>query len=83
MATDHFVNISRAILVQLLIATEDHDRDVNGTQDGKLMSLLEQSTFSFQERSELDVSFDSSRYREFGITYTERLRSSLIGFISI
>lgn len=62
MTTDHFVNISRAILVKLLITTEDHDGDVNGTQDGKLMSLLEQSTFSFQERSELDVSFDSSQY---------------------
>ena len=31
--------------------TEDNDSDIDGTEDGELMRLLEQTTLSLQERT--------------------------------
>ena len=41
-----FSDITTRILVQLLIVPKDYDRDIDGAEDGKLMRLLEQTTFA-------------------------------------
>jgi hypothetical protein len=76
-------NISRRILVELLVVSEDYDCDIHRAEDGKLMRLLEQSTFAFQESA---VEVHVSVIRTFGdvsTTYTERFLSSLMALISI
>jgi hypothetical protein len=42
-------NIATRILVQLLIVAKDYNRDIDGTEDGKLMRLLEKTTFALQK----------------------------------
>jgi hypothetical protein len=44
-------NITTRVFVQLLIIAKDYDGDIDGTEDGKLMRLLEQATFALKERS--------------------------------
>jgi hypothetical protein len=44
-------NITTRIFVQLLIIAKDYDRDINGTENGELMRLLEQAAFALKERS--------------------------------
>lgn len=43
-------NITTRIFVQLLIIAKDYDRDINGTENGELMRLLEQAAFALKER---------------------------------
>jgi hypothetical protein len=43
-------DITTRVLIQLLVIPKDYDRDVDGTEDGKLMRLLEQAAFAFEER---------------------------------
>ena len=44
-------NITTRVFVQLLVIAKDYDRDIDGTENGKLMRLLEQATFALEERS--------------------------------
>lgn len=44
-------NITTRVFVQLLIIAKDYDCDIDGTEDGELMRLLEQATFALKERS--------------------------------
>ncbi len=44
-------NITTRVFVQLLIIPKDDDGDIDRTQDGKLMRLLEQTAFALEERS--------------------------------
>ena len=46
---DGLVDVSRRVLVQLLVVTEDDDSDIDGAQHGKLVRLLEQTTFALEE----------------------------------
>jgi hypothetical protein len=46
---DGLVDVSRRVLVQLLVVAEDDDSDVDGAEHGKLVRLLEQPTFAFEE----------------------------------
>jgi hypothetical protein len=46
---DSLVDVARRVLVQLLVVTEDDDCDVDGAQHGKLVRLLEQTTFALEE----------------------------------
>jgi hypothetical protein len=45
-------NITTRVFVQFLVIAEDDDRDIDGTEDGELMRLLEQATFALKEGSE-------------------------------
>lgn len=77
-------NIRRRILVQLLVVSKYYDRDVDRAEDGKLMCLLEEPTFTLQERSARGMSVTSaSEWKIITTTYTERFLSSLIALISI
>lgn len=44
-------HIARRVLVQLLILTKDEDCYIDGAEHGKLVRLLEQTTFSLEERA--------------------------------
>jgi hypothetical protein len=46
---DGLVDVARRVLVQFLVMSEDDDGDVDGAQHGKLMRLLKQPTFAFEE----------------------------------
>lgn len=43
-------NITTRIFIQLLIIAKDYDRNINGTENGELMRLLEQAAFALKER---------------------------------
>ena len=40
---------------------EDYDRDIDGTQDRKLVGLLEKAAFSLEERTKLTLAFDHAQ----------------------
>ena len=46
---DRLVDVSRRVLVQLLVVAEDDDGDIDGAQDGELMRLLEEAAFALEE----------------------------------
>jgi len=46
---DGLVDISRRVFVQLFVVAENDDSDVDGTQHGKLVRLLEQTAFALEE----------------------------------
>ena len=48
-APDYLIDVGRGVLVELLIVPEDDNGDVDGTQDGQLMRLLEQAAFPLEE----------------------------------
>lgn len=48
-AIDSLVDVARRELVQLLVVTKDDDGDIDRAQDTKLVSFLEQSTFSLEK----------------------------------
>ena len=50
MPTDDLVDIAGTILVKLLVSAEDNDGNIDRAEDGKLMRLLEQSTFTLEKR---------------------------------
>lgn len=62
--------------------TKYYDSDVDRTQHGQLVSLLEQTALAFEKRPNDTVS-QRRLGRNIEGTYTERLRSSLIALISI
>lgn len=49
IATESLVHVTRGILIKFLVMAKDDNGDIDGTKDGQLMSLLEQSTFSLEE----------------------------------
>lgn len=49
VAADGLVDVAGRELVQLLVVAEDDDCDVDGAEDGKLMSLLEEAAFALQK----------------------------------
>lgn len=46
---DDLVDVRGRILVELLIVAKDNNSDVDGTQDGQLVRLLEQAAFALEE----------------------------------
>lgn len=46
---DDVVDVRRGVLVELLVVSEDDDGDIDRAEDGKLMRLLEQAAFAFEE----------------------------------
>ena len=44
-------NITTRVLVQLLVVAKDYDGDIDGTEDGKLMRLLEKTAFALEKGS--------------------------------
>lgn len=51
IAVEYLANVTRRILVQFLIVSEYDDGHINGAEDRQLMSLLEQTTFTFEKSS--------------------------------
>jgi hypothetical protein len=49
MAADDLLNVRRRVLVQFLIVSKDDHGDIDGTEHGKLMRLLEQAAFALEE----------------------------------
>jgi hypothetical protein len=43
------VHVTRGVLVDFLVVAENDNGDIDGTKNGQLMSLLEQSTFALEE----------------------------------
>jgi len=71
-SADCVVDIARAELVQLLIVSEDDDRDIDLTENTKLVCFLEQTTLALEKGSarkkkcqheELRLAMDRSRHR--------------------
>ena len=52
MASDGFVDIARRKLIQLFVVPENDNRDIDRTEDGKLIRLLEETAFAFEEGSD-------------------------------
>lgn len=49
IATESLVHVARGVLIEFLVMAKDNDGDIDGTKNGQLVSLLEQSTFSLEE----------------------------------
>ncbi len=79
----NFANIARRILVKLLVIAKYDDCDINGAQNGELMSFFEQSTFALQESSKVTARLAMVDDSGCIPTYTDLFRSSLIALISI
>jgi hypothetical protein len=43
-------NITTRVFVQLLIIAKDYNRDIDRAEDGKLMRLLEKTSFALEKR---------------------------------
>ncbi len=83
---DQGAHVGRRVLVQLLVAAEDEDGDVDGAEDGELVGLLEEAAFPLEKSATRDRS--ARRLAQQGAgerarAYTERFLSSLIALISI
>jgi hypothetical protein len=50
VSADEVAHIGGGVLVKLLVCAKDEDCDVDGTQDGKLVCLLEETALSLQKR---------------------------------
>lgn len=50
------MDVARRELVKLLVLPKDDNGNLDRTEDGQLICLLEQSTFAFQESTVTDVS---------------------------
>jgi len=48
-AADGLVDVAGGVLVELLVVAKDYDCDVDLTQDGKLVRLLEKTAFALEE----------------------------------
>ena len=59
-APDDLIDVRRRVLIQLLVMTEDDDRDVDRAEDGELMRLLEQAAFALEERDRPATSVSNS-----------------------
>jgi hypothetical protein len=51
ISADGLIDIARGELVQLLVVAEDDDGDIDGAEDGQLVRLLEQTTFTLEKSS--------------------------------
>lgn len=49
IATESIVHVTRGVLIEFLVVAENDNGDIDGTKNGQLMSLLEQSTFALEE----------------------------------
>ncbi len=49
IATESLVHVTRGVLIEFLVVTENDNGDIDGTKNGQLMGLLEQSTFTLEE----------------------------------
>lgn len=47
--SDGLVDVARRELVELLVVPKDDDCNVDGAEDGKLVSLLEEAAFALQK----------------------------------
>lgn len=43
------MHVTRGVLIEFLVVAENDNGDIDGTKNGQLMSLLEQSTFALEE----------------------------------
>lgn len=43
------MHVTRGVLIEFLVMAENDNGDIDGTKNGQLMSLLEQSTFALEE----------------------------------
>lgn len=48
-SANDLVDVGGAVFVQLLVVSEDDDCDIDGAEDGKLVSLFEETTFALEE----------------------------------
>lgn len=48
-ASHDLIDVRRRVLVQLLVVSEDDDGDIDGTEDGELVRLLEQAALALKE----------------------------------
>lgn len=53
---NYFMDISGREFVQFFVMTKDYHRDINRAQHGKLMSLLEKATFTFEKSTAMGES---------------------------
>ena len=62
-----FLDISRRVLVQLLVVSKDDDGDIDRAEDGELMRLLEQPSLALQKsdrpRDVLEMEWDRVEWR--------------------
>ena len=49
VSCDQLAHITRGVLVELLVAAEDEDGNIDRAKHGELMRLLEQTALSLQE----------------------------------
>jgi hypothetical protein len=49
VSAQDLANIATRVFIQLLIISKYYDRDIDGAKNGKLMRLLEQTTFALQK----------------------------------
>lgn len=52
---DHLTHVCGGVLVQLLVAAEDKDGDVDRAEDGELVRLLEQAALSLEKGAVRDA----------------------------
>jgi hypothetical protein len=46
---ENLANVATRVFVQLLIVAKDYDCDIDGTEDGELMRLLEKTPFALEK----------------------------------
>jgi hypothetical protein len=49
VSSNQFSHITGRVLVKLLVASEDENRNINGAEHGELMGFLEKTTLSLEE----------------------------------
>lgn len=49
IATDGLIDIARRELIQLLVVAEDYDGNIDGAENGELVSLFEKTTFALEK----------------------------------
>ena len=49
ISVEYLIYIGTRVLVQFLIVAKDNNRDIDRTKDGKLVRLLEQTTFALEK----------------------------------
>jgi len=49
IAAKRIGHVTGRVLVKFLVVTEDDDRNIDGTKNRQLVSLLEQTTFALKE----------------------------------
>lgn len=55
-SADSIVYVAGRVFIQLLVVSKDDDSNINGAEDGELVSLLEQAAFALEESTVLPKS---------------------------